>query len=380
MKKTICLLMSLLLATSAFAFVGCGEDDKDDNGGGTCTHIDEDKDGRCDKCGDLSNGYHGGEEENGGALQYTRVDENGGEDEQGSYVLFGSYPQTAVTDEGVVTALNALTGDTPSNGSNGAWTSYKYYAGSGELGKQSNETDYMWYQDITHEGVEYRGVYFNTWRPTSTCDSGSYANNTEQDENGYSSNTVYWFKYEPILWEILGQTDTEATITTNMIVDSQEYNYTTKSQTVGESQIYSNVYAYSSIRTWLNEVFYETAFNELQQAIIQTITVDNSAATTANTENAYAYENTQDKVWLLSYQEANTYFADDAERGKTGSDYAKCQGLAVNTENGGSYYWLRSPHESGGARSVRDSGALATSASFVIETDYGVCPAIKINL
>ena len=79
--------------------------------------------------------------------------------------------------------------------------------------------------------------------------------------------------------------------------------------------VYANNYKYSTIREWLNEAFYNTAFTDNEKELIQTTTVDNTAKSTNpdtfttefnNGTNEYACSNTQDKVFLLSEQEATS--------------------------------------------------------------------------
>ena len=105
---------------------------------------------------------------------------------------------------------------------------------------------------------------------------------------------------------------------------------------------YSNNYELSNIRKFLNDNFYSTAFNELEKELIELTEVDNSASSTYSSSNEYACNNTFDKMFLLSYQEAVTYYSSDEEKKAQGSDYAKSQGLYVY--NGYSYYWHRSPN------------------------------------
>ncbi|MCF0113210.1 MAG: InlB B-repeat-containing protein, partial [Bacilli bacterium] len=102
---------------------------------------------------------------------------------------FGSYPQTEVTDSGLIAALNSAAGTLPTagNATVGNWTSYNYYI-------FSSVSHFMWHADIEHaDGNKYRGVYFTSYRPYYTTYSSS-ASNSYQDDNGYNTNTVYWFK------------------------------------------------------------------------------------------------------------------------------------------------------------------------------------------
>ncbi len=309
--------------------------------------------------------------------RYKRVDGEGNESETGDYILFGSYPQSKVTDTDIAEALNVNAGTLPENGNNQNWISYGYYKGTGSSGTESNSTDYMWYQDVNLNGVDYRGVYFTNYRPYYTYFGGT-ASASYQYENGYMTNTVYWFKYEPIQWRILKEESGYATLLCEMIIDSQQYDY---------DGSYNNNYMESTIRAWLADTFYATAFSTLEQAIIQTVTVDNSSASTGNDANQYACDNTQDKVWLLSYADLvneqygfnESHSAYDAARQKISTDYAKSQGAFVY--GGNSDWWLRSPYynNSSYTRDVCNDGTIY-DYNPVNLTNVGVVPSLQIRL
>ena len=321
---------------------------------GNCA--DSNSDGKCDECGVSIE-------------TYTR---------NGNKITFGSYPQTKVTDEALASALNSKAGTLPTSDNSQAWTSYGYYV-SGSVG------NFMWYIDVEQDGEKYRGVYFTSYRPYIMTYISS-ADYSSQDDNGYSTSTVYWFKYEPISWTVLSENTTDGTalILCDMIIDSQQYDY--------ENGTYKNNYAESTIRKWLNENFYNTAFNELQKQIILTTTVDNSVESTGYSSNSYACENTQDKVFLLSYQDVinanygflSNYSDYDTARQKKPTDYAQAQGAWTSTITdcaGNGYWWLRSPNYdySNLARVVSVFGHSSGRES-VNEADGGVVPALQIRL
>jgi len=89
----------------------------------------------------------------------------------------------------------------------------------------------------------------------------------------------------------LYQQTSNTTLVYNKILDSQDFDYTSKSKTIDGKIIEINNYEYSRIRSWLNDTFYNTAFNELEQKIILNTLVDNSAASTKDLKNIYAYNN-----------------------------------------------------------------------------------------
>ena len=295
-------------------------------------------------------------------------------DETKTSIYFGYYPQTKVTDDTLISALNKLAGYNPNSGYLGNWTSYGYY----EYGKVS---DFMFYIDIDYDSdgsYDYRGVYFETYRAYTPAGSGGGAVSDYSQLNGYIRQTKYWFKYEPIKWNILAEADGYATVLADLLLDSQNFDFTSSTD-------YSSNYAESTIRAWLNSNFYNTAFTAMQKELIQTVTVDNSAETNidySTTEvTATPCENTEDKIWLLSYQEAKTY---SAIVKKTSTDYAKCQGINANvyneTYNGYSAWWLRSPQSDTYSYTVAETGVTTANAVPVQYTSIGVLPALKVKL
>lgn len=312
-------------------------------------------------------------------------------------ITFGSYPQTKVTDQTLSTTLNTKAGNLPTAENSQGWTSYGYYISS------SNEIDYMWYIDIIEGGEKYRGVYFTSYRPNRVNFSSS-TSESSQDDNGYLVSTdsethIYWFKYEPICWTILSTNEANGTalILCDMIIDSQayqdEYRYDTEngksynsSENIPEGT-YANNYKYSTIRKWLNETFYETAFNTLQKALVIETNVDNSVESTGYTTNDYACEDTKDKVFLLSYKEATN--ADyglntTTVRQKKTTDYAQAQGALMRIESdyplNGSW-WLRSIsyNHSDYARAVYNGGDISNDGP-VMHVGCGVVPVLQIQL
>ena len=305
-------------------------------------------------------------------LAYTR---------NGNKITFGSYPQSEVTDSSLTATLNSKAGRLPTSSNSQAWTYYRDYYIS------SSEGRFMWYIDVEEGGEKYRGVYFTSYRPCYTMYSSS-TDNTDQDDNGYTTSTVYWFKYEPISWTILSEDMANGTalILCDMIIDSQAYHNKYSSSAC------TNNYARSTILRWLNATFYNTAFSALQKCIILTTTVDNSAATTSSSSNQYACENTQDKVFLLSYQDvinsnygfSSDYSDYDTARQKKTTDYAQVQGAYTSTSSGyagNGYWWLRSPNPTSknAASVVLGSGSVKYYYD-VYNITFGVVPALQILL
>jgi hypothetical protein len=245
----------------------------------------------------------------------------------------------------------------------------------------------MWYIDVITATGKYRGVYFTSYRPYYIYDSSS-TSNSYQDDNGYTTSSVYWFKYEPITWRVLDVQGNRAFLMANRVLDSQDYHYSTSNRTIGRSTVYANNYKESHIRSWLNDNFYNTAFNNEEKARIQTTTVDNSVASTGYSSNTYACANTSDKVFLLSYAEATseTYWlglsiTTARARKLKPSAYAQSQGVETYS-NGNSDWWLRSPLYSSAyyTRYVNFIGNVIYDYYPVDRTSGGVVPALWISL
>ena len=309
----------------------------------------------------------------------------------GDTIYYGTYPQSDVTDS-LGSVLNAQ---------GGTWKSYNYYSGSGSTTDgQMVAGDYMQYCDITYNSNKYRGVTFGTYRPYYTGYQTSTSAITYQDDNGYTYGNVYWFKYEPLKWRVLDAST--GLVMCETIIDSQPYNnYIISNGTDGHDHTaywgdsaqtyYANNYAKSSIRQWLNDDFYNTAFSDEQKSNIMTTTLNNNCWHSLNGYSDYKeYDapSTSDKVFLLSWDDVTNSAYDFSLRGSDydtarrlkGSDYAKCQGLYSGSEyDGNSLWWLRTPSgDSGYVRNVGNDGG-AYSYKYVNFTDYGVCPAMCLS-
>ena len=100
-----------------------------------------------------------------------------------------------------------------------------------------------------------------------------------------------------------------------------------------------------SLRKWLNEDFIDLAFNNDEQNAILMTRVDNSQAQGYSGWTTYSGNDTDDRIFLLSYLEAWKYFPNDESRICSATDWAAQQGAAVGktaVENA-CVWWLRSP-------------------------------------
>ncbi len=130
---------------------------------------------------------------------------------------------------------------------------------------------------------------------------------------------------EPIEWQILEKDGTKMYVISKYGLDSQKYN------DVWEVVCWENC----KIRVWLNQDFYATAFNEVEQSMIVTTDVRS-----VHPSGSYPTKVVQDKVFLLDYEGAYGYFKGEKARTCIATPYADAQGSAV--EYGGRcWWWLR---------------------------------------
>lgn len=266
----------------------------------------------------------------------------------GDAVRFGSYPQALVDGEEELAALAGAAGTLPTAESCGDWTSYGYY-------DEGAVSDYMFYKDVTVGGARYRGVYLLKYR-SYYSHLEALADYSYIDENGFETETVYWFRYEPLCWTVLDYEGGALLLNAKYCIEGQPFQALHEgdktNMVIPGTSTYINDWAASSIRAFLNGGFLALAFTEEEQELVQEVTLDNSTTGYA-TDAAYqvGQSATQDRVFLLSYQDmlnADYGFAEDAARSRSFTEYALIQGLRQSSEGytpdgePACYYMLRS--------------------------------------
>lgn len=170
---------------------------------------------------------------------------------------------------------------------------------------------------------------------------------------------------EPIEWLVLEEKDGKALVISKHILDKQCF-FT--------REISGQTWDESAIRVWMNDDFYNSAFSESEQSRILETTVKAK-------ENPYIFilfrqspgEDTRDKLFLLSIDEADYYFSTKEERVCHATEYVKRDDLK-RIEWG-----LRTPGEySGDMTFVYDSGQIGWCSGFLCEV--GVRPVMWITL
>lgn len=95
-----------------------------------------------------------------------------------------------------------------------------------------------------------------------------------------------------------------------------------------------------ALRTWLNGEFFEAAFDQTEKERIPIVAVPAHAVPDSKTTPG---NETQDRIFLLSYEEAMTYFASDEDRQCPPTAYSAENGAYVSSGTENCWWWLRTP-------------------------------------
>ena len=252
-----------------------------------------------------------------------------------SYVYFGSYPQSEVTDTSITSAIDNT-----------------ILAGNGTTADVG--------VDVWLNGTKYRRIN---------------ADDTNDDNRYFGNNTYRYFKWERIKWRVLNNNGDTLFLVADKAMDCKDYN----------DELTAITWEKSTIRSWLNDIFYHTAFNSSEKNVIVTQNVANEDNPKYGTDGG---NNTADKVYLLSLNELmNTKYGFCSEynrfcvsRQLQTSAYVNVRGVVRSIE-GNCGWWLRSTgHQENNALVCGNDGTISISGGSVDYSDFGVVPALHINL
>lgn len=185
----------------------------------------------------------------------------------------------------------------------------------------------------------------------------------------------------PIEWLVLARDGNKALLISRYWLDAQPYNTDHTSVT----------WETCTLRTWLNVTFYNKAFSSDEQAAILTTSVDNGKNQGYSKWSTSGGNNTEDKVFLLSYAEANKYFGvtyDNISNTKSRvapTAYAIAHGTWTSSSNktadgtDAGWWWLRSPGNYQDFAAVVDTDGSLRNIT-VNYVSGSVCPALWVNI
>ena len=284
------------------------------------------------------------------------------EENGNKYINLGMYPKTVVTNYKLIDKLDTIT--------------------------TTNSLGY-----IEYNGKEYVKLIPDTLydynHPSCCFENGNVVNNYK----------TYYFLVEPIKWRVISENSDSYQLICTTTIETIPFFNGDETRTIDGITIYSNNYEYSNIRAWLNgyngssygvsdytdKGFINMVFTDEEKALIKTTLVDNSAATTDNLVNEYVCNNTNDKVYLLSFKDLldinygfNSNIFADEKRVINTSDYAKCTDTYYSTYMGNALWISRSPDSTNakGIFIVNENGKIVSDT---LGRNLSIIPAITIS-
>lgn len=174
-------------------------------------------------------------------------------------------------------------------------------------------------------------------------------------------------------WRVLDARGGNALIITEYVVDAMPYNI----------EFIAATWDSCTLRAWLNEDFYNTAFGTGEKSRIMRTMVVNKGNSERGTPGGV---DTEDLIFVISEEEARMYFSDNdlgvVMAKAQATPYATSRGARVIGTEANAYWWLRSPgHNERQAMYVDNGGKLqgyvGEGVSFAT---HGVRPAMWIEL
>ena len=250
-----------------------------------------------------------------------------------------------------------------------------------------------------------------TLLPTTVFAAGSGNKNimlgTSQIEGGQAS-SVYFGNYQqssdgsgsynadPVKWRVLANDENSSGklfLLADQNLDVKPYN----------SSYTSITWEKSTIRSWLNgyganennygtdyssDNFIDTAFSSNEQSAIVETYIYNTTQSDGSSNPNPSYStsggnNTTDKIFLLSIEEANnnSYFPNGNDSRKSTNTAYVASYSGMYGVGAADYWWLRSPgHADYDAAYVRPSGGFTYGGARVDDTEIAVRPAFNLNL
>ena len=206
----------------------------------------------------------------------------------------------------------------------------------------------------------------------TTWDCVYFGNYWQNDTNGDGTADQQDDK-EPIKWRVLSVDGSDAFLMADQCLDTQPYNEENEDVT----------WETCTLRTWLNDTFWNNAFSTNDKNAIRYTTVINEDNSYYETEGG---NTTVDKVYVLSEREAyntiygfGSIYGVSATRKSKVSEYAKECGAYTSGENG--HWWLRTPGENADdAMRAEYDGWISRVGNPVTTIYHTVRPVLHINL
>ena len=125
-----------------------------------------------------------------------------------------------------------------------------------------------------------------------------------------------------------------------------------------------------TLRRWLNGEFLQQAFTAQEQSLIKVSSLSDKTGPSAD-----------DRMFLLSIDEAESLFPDNSDRAAKPTAYAIKKGACINKNNGNVWWRLRSRgYRDSNAAYVLIDGGIHSYGGRVDDASVSVCPVFRIAI
>lgn len=175
---------------------------------------------------------------------------------------------------------------------------------------------------------------------------------------------------EPIEWIVLSKENGILTLMSVYVLDCVPYN-----------DIQTDVtWEKSTLRVWMNDTFYNTAFTDSEKALILTSRIKNGSNPASSVPGG---RNTVDKVYALSFDDLISIAQKDRAFDVYGiyaspTPYAVFRGTAKHSDYHTACWWFRTPGKGRDQAMYVDMSGSPLHSSRVAASDYGARPVIRV--
>ena len=173
---------------------------------------------------------------------------------------------------------------------------------------------------------------------------------------------------EPIEWIVLAEDDRRILLWSEKVLDTVPYN---------QSRV-DITWANCTLRSWLNETFYQNAFSQNEKALISKTLIETADNPVSHTDGG---ADTEDSVFILSFNELLAFSSCNPNLNDVAAlatDYATACGLDVHKQWRTCQWWLRMPGATQDCAGYCDMGGNPLYSGSVSRPDFGVRPAIWV--
>ena len=183
------------------------------------------------------------------------------------------------------------------------------------------------------------------------------------------------FGKDRVVWVVIDKKDGCVLLVSKYVMASKEYHNSYQEITWSEC----------NLRTLLNVDFYDMAFNKYEKEHIVPTTIETADNAEYGTAGGLT---TEDKIFILSAEEAEMYFETSAQRCLTAAPYLEdgevnadaMNGINASERDNNSWWWLRNMGETGKqAVIVTSEGIISYEGRHITTGSGGVRPAMWVS-